>query len=183
MLELQAHGALAMDSDQPLHALFSDLFEPLKLRGKTDNTRRQYAYAMGKLRDFLGRAPLASDFNDRTLADLMAWMDASGYAARSINNCRAYLLAFWRFLARKSDEPRLPGQNRGLLAELVGDAVADFGALQKNPVSAAGTHAVEARQVQRGLEMELPPIVVGAAKLDAPGQPPATQGLVGRINV
>lgn len=86
---------------QPLESLYSGLYEPLKLRGKTDNTRRQYRYMLAKLALFLGRAPADSDLNDRTAADLLAWMAERDYAPRSINNVRAYLLAFWRFLARK----------------------------------------------------------------------------------
>jgi integrase len=63
--------------------------------------RRQYPYAIGKLRTFLGRDPTVDDLDDETLAGCFRWMSSLEYAPRSIHNARAYLLALWRFGNRK----------------------------------------------------------------------------------
>src|SRR5690606_38303862 len=90
-----------MQPEQLLRADFKELYEPLKLRGKADDTKRPYRYALDKLAELLGREPTRDDLTDATISGLLGWMADNDYAARSINDCRAYLLALWRFLARK----------------------------------------------------------------------------------
>lgn len=90
-----------MQSERLVRTDFTELYEPLKLRGKADDTKRQYRYALDKLAEYLGHEATRADMTNATVSDLLGWMADNGYAARSINNCRAYLLALWRFLARK----------------------------------------------------------------------------------
>lgn len=93
-----------MQSDQvhpALFTIFREQFEPQKLRGHSDKTRQDYRGTLGMLEKFLGRAATTADLNDATACAFLSWHEAKGRSARSVNNRRDYLLAFWRWCARK----------------------------------------------------------------------------------
>lgn len=92
-----------------LQELFRDHYRPLALAGKRPSTHRQYHYAIAKLEAHLGRQATLEDLNDHTIAQLLSWLESGGngrcYQPRTVNNCRAYILALWRFANRKGLVP------------------------------------------------------------------------------
>ncbi len=79
----------------------------------THQIDRQYRYAVAKLERYLGRLARVTDLNDATISGLLADL-ATDHAPRSVANCRAYILALWRFANRRGivpvgpDIPQIP---------------------------------------------------------------------------
>lgn len=95
-------------AEKNLRAIYKLSYEPQKLRGKASDTKRQYHFALQKFERFLEREPVPSDLTDETVNGLLAWMADNDWAPRTINNCRSYILALWRFMARKGIVPVWP---------------------------------------------------------------------------
>lgn len=86
---------------QTLSDFYRDLFSPLVLRSRADNTRRLYLNTLGHFRRFLDRAPTLADLNDLTVSKFLAWFKALPRAAATVNKERANLLSLWHYAARK----------------------------------------------------------------------------------
>jgi len=84
-----------------LQEFYSVYFEPLKLRSRSDNTRRLYLTSLRSFARFLTRAPNISDLTDDTVNRYLAWFRKLPRAPASVNKERNNLLAIWRFAARK----------------------------------------------------------------------------------
>lgn len=76
-------------------------YEPLKLRSRSDNTRRLYLTTLRTFQRFLGRVPLLMDLTDDQVNRYLTWFRKLPRAPASVNKERNNLLAIWRFAARK----------------------------------------------------------------------------------
>lgn len=76
-------------------------YEPLKLRSRSDNTRRLYATSLRSFGKFLARLPTLADLTDDCVNRYLAWFRRLPRAPASVNKERSNLLAIWRFAARK----------------------------------------------------------------------------------
>lgn len=80
---------------------YDDYYKPLRLRSRSDNTRRLYEYSIRNFGTFLHRDATLADFNDDTVGRLMYWMTEKGRSPYTVNKERSQLLAIWRFACRK----------------------------------------------------------------------------------
>jgi integrase len=93
--------------------LFTYVYVPLRLRGKSQRTAHQYRIYVDHLAKFLEREPLLSDFDDEVIGAFFHWLVETGRSPASANKARNHILALWRLAARKRfveqfpDVPRL----------------------------------------------------------------------------
>lgn len=80
---------------------YAGYFEPLRLRSRSDNTRRLYLTTLRSFGRFLGRVPLLRDLTDDQVNRYLTWFRKLPRAPASVNKERNNLLAIWRFAARK----------------------------------------------------------------------------------
>lgn len=80
---------------------YRDQFAPLRLRSRTDNTRRLYECTLRSFARFAGREPLMSDLNDATIARYLCWYRSLPRSPASVNKERNNLLAMWRWANRR----------------------------------------------------------------------------------
>lgn len=80
---------------------YSHYYEPLKLRSRSDHTRKLYKSTIRQFTRFLGRMPTVDDFCDDQANRFLSWFRGLGRAPASVNKERNNLLAMWRFAARK----------------------------------------------------------------------------------
>jgi len=83
-------------------------FEPLKLRSRSDNTRRLYETSLRSFSKFLQREPALADLTDDQVNRYLGWFRKLPRAPASVNKERNNLLAIWRFAARKRFVPQWP---------------------------------------------------------------------------
>ena len=76
-------------------------FLPERLAFKSESTKTHYRLALENLDTFLGRPARVVDLTDQNVVGMMAWLVDTGRSIRTANNRRDYLLAFWRWCARK----------------------------------------------------------------------------------
>ena|SRR3990167_3110052 len=86
---------------ETIRALFARAYAPLRLRGKSAETTRQYEIQFTHFHAFLSREPTLTDLVDETVNAFLFWFRAQGAAAPTVNKARNHLLALWRFAARK----------------------------------------------------------------------------------
>jgi integrase len=84
-----------------LDSFYSDLFEPLFLRSRSDNTRRLYRTSIRTFSKYLQRPACLSDLNDLTVNRFLDWYRRIPRSPYSANKERSNLLAIWRFACRK----------------------------------------------------------------------------------
>ena len=84
-----------------LRVVFEDRYVPEKLSIRSSQTRRHYRMSLVNLDDFLGHPASLADLTDQNIAGMLTWLVDTGRAAETANNRRDYLLAFWRWCARK----------------------------------------------------------------------------------
>ena len=87
---------------------YKTTFEPLKLRTRTQNTKKLYNLTLRQFAEFLNREPIIDDLTDDTVGAFLNWFKQSGRAAATTNKNRANLLALWRYAARKGLTERWP---------------------------------------------------------------------------
>jgi integrase len=85
----------------PLAEFYHSFYEPLKLRSRSDNTRRLYETTLRSFAKFLGRVPIMLDLTDDQLNRYLSWFRQLPRQPSSVNKERNNLLAIWRFAARK----------------------------------------------------------------------------------
>ena len=84
-----------------LRVVYEDRYLPERLARRTDMTKKHYRLSLENLDTFLGHPARLGDLTDRNVAGMMTWLVDEGRRARTANNRRDYLLAFWRWCARK----------------------------------------------------------------------------------
>lgn len=84
-----------------LHEFFRDVYQPLKLTGRSEKNKRQYEIQFRHLSRYLGREATLGDLTDETISRFLAWLYDGGRAAPTVNKARAHLLALWRLAAQK----------------------------------------------------------------------------------
>jgi integrase len=85
-----------------LESFYETYFEPLKLRGRADNTRRLYRTTLRTFGKFLTRPPELNDLTDDTVSRFLDWFLRLPRSPFSANKERSNLLAIWRFACRKN---------------------------------------------------------------------------------
>jgi len=81
---------------------YQSYFEPLRLRSRSDNTRRLYQTTLRSFARFLDRIPTLLDLTDDQVNRYLSWFRKLPRAPASVNKERNNLLAIWRFAARKN---------------------------------------------------------------------------------
>jgi len=90
-----------MTSQITLPDFYLSYFEPLRLRSRSDNTRRLYQTTLRSFTRFLGRIPTMLDLTDDQVTRYLSWFRKLPRSPASVNKERSNLLALWRFAARK----------------------------------------------------------------------------------
>lgn len=80
---------------------YRDVYEPLKLRSRSERTRELYRTTLRTLARFLGRVPTLSDLSDDQVNRYLSWFRRLPREPASVNKERSNVLAIWRFAARK----------------------------------------------------------------------------------
>ena len=89
-------------SDQTLlRVVYEDRYLPERLARRSDQTKKHYRLSLENLDTFLGHPARLGDLTDQNVAGMLAWLVDEGRSVRTANNRRDYLLAFWRWSARK----------------------------------------------------------------------------------
>lgn len=89
---------------------FETVYSPLKLRGRSENTKRLYHCTIRSLRRFLGRDPQISDLDDLTLARFLSHR-AETRSPFTSEKERTQLVSLWRFARERgvvSTSPCVP---------------------------------------------------------------------------
>lgn len=81
--------------------LYDQFYRPIRLRSRSENTRRLYEFSMARFDEFLGRRALLTDFDDATVCRFLEWRRASGVAPSTVERDRYNLLALWRYANRR----------------------------------------------------------------------------------
>lgn len=90
-----------MNTALPLPEFYQQYYEPLKLRSRSERTRKLYRSTLRHYARFLGRVPTLVDFCDDQVNRFLNWFRELPRAPASVNKERNNLLAIWRFAARK----------------------------------------------------------------------------------
>lgn len=80
---------------------FETTYRPLKLRNRSANTIRLYAYSIRCFGKSLGRRATLADFTDEAVSDHLSILTGLGRSPHSVEKERCQLLAVWRFACRK----------------------------------------------------------------------------------
>lgn len=81
--------------------LYDQFYRPIRLRSRSENTRRLYEFSMARFDEFLGRSALLSDFDETTVCRFLEWRRSTGVAASTVERDRYNLLALWRYANRR----------------------------------------------------------------------------------
>lgn len=84
-----------------LRVVFEERYVPERISLRSDQTRKLYRLALSNLDEFLGHSARLSDLTDVNVVGMMGWLINTGRGVVTANNRRNYLLAFWRWCARK----------------------------------------------------------------------------------
>lgn len=142
------------DLTRTLRDVFDELYKPVRLRGKTRHTVYQYERYLKQFDEFLNRSATLADFNDVTMSKHLDWVQHSNHrlytrprTPRTVNNIRSYLLAYWRWCARKGLTPVWPDVEPLVASEKIPRAytaeqlVKLFDAIRKEPGTIGGAPA------------------------------------------
>lgn len=89
-----------------LMSFFTDVYQPLKLRGGSHNTVRLYKHSINRYSDYLGREATLEDFDDLKVSTYLARL--VGLSPYTIEKERCQLVAMWNFAARRGLVPKFP---------------------------------------------------------------------------
>lgn len=92
---------MATNGSDSLRAFYTDVYRPLRLRGKNSSTTWQYVLQIDHFGRFLGHEPTFSDLSDDSVSAFLGWLVENGRAAETANKARSHILALWRLAARK----------------------------------------------------------------------------------
>lgn len=90
-----------MQDSLSLDQFYRSYFAPLRLRSRSDNTRRLYETTLRTFTRFLGRVPVLQDLTDDEVNRYLSWFRKLPRSPASTNKERSNILAIWRFAARK----------------------------------------------------------------------------------
>lgn len=86
---------------ESLRAYYLAHYEPLRLAGKSSNTKRLYANTLNNFDRYLGREAKLLDLNDDTVAAYLGWIVGRGRAVPTANKERSQLVALASYAFRK----------------------------------------------------------------------------------
>lgn len=112
MIILSTSPADLPEDESRIDFVFKNLYSPAKLVMRSESTKRHYRLALENLDTFLGRLAKLDDLTDQNVAGMMGWLIETGRSPRTTNNRRDYLLAFWRWCARKKLVDEWPDVDR-----------------------------------------------------------------------
>lgn len=81
--------------------LYDHFYRPIRLRSRSENTRRLYRFSMDRFDEFLGRRAMLTDFDETTVCRFLEWRRGSGVSASTVERDRYNLLALWRYANRR----------------------------------------------------------------------------------
>lgn len=86
-----------------LRNFYFDSFAPLRLRSRTQGTKRLYLITLNNFEAYLGRESFLSDLTDDTVCAYLSWFRArgAGRSPYSVNKERNNLLAIWRWACKR----------------------------------------------------------------------------------
>lgn len=87
--------------DECLLAVLTDRYFPLRTKIRSEDTRRQYRFAINDYAEALGRPPTLGDLTDDGMARLMVHLTDRGLAEITINERVGRITALWRWLAKR----------------------------------------------------------------------------------
>jgi integrase len=85
---------------QNLNTLLESYFD-LNPKIRTEKTVKQYRIAFRNFAEAIGREPTLADLNDDNIGRLIKLLSSRSLAAKTINERRGRIHAFWTFLARR----------------------------------------------------------------------------------
>lgn len=93
--------AQLLPSSHLVQALYSDQYEPIRLRASSPNTRRLYNITLRSFAKWLGRRPVVADLNDRTVSKYLLALHDAGLSPYTVAKQRWNILALWTWAAKK----------------------------------------------------------------------------------
>jgi integrase len=130
-----------------LKRLIEDTYFRLNPRIRCEHTRNQYRYALKDFEGALGREATLSDLCDDNVAAMMVAMQNELLAAKTINERRGRIHAFWTWMARRGElrtwptTPRISEPERTPVAWLKDQLPTLFAAFERERVLIAGVPA------------------------------------------
>jgi integrase len=85
---------------------------PTNLRIRSDATVRQYRYAVGDFKLYLGHDPTAADLTDDNLAAMAKFMLTRNRTPRTVNERLSRIKTLWTFMARRDRSMNFPTVQR-----------------------------------------------------------------------
>lgn len=144
-----APAAQPLPADYPLLALYSELYEPLKLRAASPNTRRLYGCTLSSFARFLGRPATLADLSDQTVSAYLLALHRQRLSPYTVAKQRWQLLALWRWAVQKGYVTNWPDVSPEPLPERIpqawsrADLARLFAAIRQAPGSIAGVPAAD----------------------------------------
>lgn len=93
---------------QTVRDFYDRYYLPLKLRGKSPNTKRLYDITIRTFDKFLCRPATLDDFDDDTVSRLLAWIVDRKRSPATANKIRSQVIALWGLAARKRMVEKFP---------------------------------------------------------------------------
>lgn len=93
---------------QTVRDFYDRYYLPLKLRGKSPNTKRLYDITIRTFDQFLCRPATLDDFDDDTVSRLLAWLVERNRSPATANKIRSQIIALWGLAARKRIVEKFP---------------------------------------------------------------------------
>lgn len=91
---------------------FETFYIPRRLRGKKDNTKGKFRYAIAHFATFLERPPTLNDLEDDLIEEFLDWMAETGLARHTANSYGSKIRALWQLLAMKGRVKTFPDIRR-----------------------------------------------------------------------
>lgn len=91
-----------------LRDFYTGVYAPLRLRGKSASTKKQYLIQLRHFGRFLGREATFDDLTDETVSAFLASIVERGNSPETANKARNHILALWRLAARKNHVATYP---------------------------------------------------------------------------
>lgn len=88
-------------TEETLLTVLRDRYFPLRTKIRSEDTKRQYRFAVNDYAELLGRPPTIADLTDDGMARLMVHLNDRGLAEITINERVGRITALWRWLAKR----------------------------------------------------------------------------------
>ena len=96
------------DFPRDLRTILKAKYFPTNLRIRSEDTRRQYGFALGNLDEFLGHPATIDDLSDDNICGMMVRLLDAGLSPATVNDRRIRVNALWGWLARKGHVKTFP---------------------------------------------------------------------------